>query len=184
MGPTGTHRELRRERDWGIAIDVDGDRRRRGNVGAEIGLVLASLGEDATDLRELEREGRARGVAGNGRVESVDDARAHLLEDDRAIVDEDRGLVATAVDAERRRIREALDTELPGVLVEAHDALAAGDADEVSEGPREIAKDARRVPLRDARGDVRSVDEEVEDLVWPHASPAGGGTTIDDDAST
>ena len=145
-----------------------------------------ALGEDAADLGELERaRARARGRGGRAvRVEGVDDARAHLLEDDRAVVDEHGGLVAAAVDAQRRGVAEALDAELPRVLVEAHDALAAGDADEVGERAREIAQDARRVRLRDARSDVRTMNEQVEDLVRPHASPAGGGTTIDDDAST
>ena len=181
----GTHRELRGEGDRRVAIDVDGHRRRRGHLGAEVGLLLASARRGRGGPRRARARGESRTAwrATRG-VESIDDARAHLLEDDRAIVDEDGRLVAAAVDAERRGVREALDAELPRVLVEAHDALAASDADEVGERPREIAQHARRVTLRDARSDVRTMDEEVEDLVRPHAGSAGGGAAVDADAST
>jgi hypothetical protein len=177
-GGPGAHRELGRERDRRVAVEVDRDRRGSGDLAAEVGLRGASALEHPPHLGELERHRRARRVASNGRVEGVHDAGAHLLEDDRAVVDEDRGLRAAAIDAQRRGVGEALDAELPRVLVEAHDALSAGDADEVGEGPREVAQHARRMTLRDTGGDVCPVDEEVEDLVGPHAGARRGRTAI------
>src|SRR5690606_32976159 len=92
------------------------------------------------------------------------DAVEHLCEDDRAVVDEDRGLRSAAIDAERRVRADALDAELPGVLAEMDDALAGADAGELRQRPCEIAQDARRVGGGDARRDVCAVDEEIEHL--------------------
>ena len=143
--------------------------------GAEVRRLRASSARTRRTSASSSARGEPDAWRATRRVERIDDARAHLLEHDRTVVDEHGRLGAAAVDAERRGVREALDAELPRVLVEAHDALAAGDPDEVGERPREIAQHARRVTLRDARGDVRAVNEEVEDLVRAHAgSPEAG----------
>jgi len=114
---------------------------------------------------KVRREGAFDDASFEREVDRIDDARAHLFEDDRAVVDEDLGLGAAAIDAERRTQASALDAELPGVIVEANDALAAHGPGELAQGACEIPEHARGVTLRDARGDVRSLDEEVEDLV-------------------
>ena len=81
----------------------------------------------------------------NNRLMAVDqggdrfeDAHAHLVEVNRAIVDEHGRLGAAAVDTERRDGAEAFDAKLPRVLVEAHDLFAPRRAHEICERPREV----------------------------------------------
>ena len=177
LGGARAHRELGRERDRGVALDVDRDGLGEGGVVVEVLGSRLLADERAADLDQLAGDGHARGVgvAGEGRVDRVDDARAHLREDDRAIVDEHRGLAAAAVDAQGRARAHALDAELPGVVVEAHDPLATGRRDELGEREREVAEDARGMALGDPRGDVRALDEEVEHLARSRAHAGARG---------
>ena len=85
---------------------------------------------------------------------------------------------AGAVHAETRRAPEALDTKLPWLVVEADGRLSAGTASEINDRDREVSQHEGTVRLADARGDVRPVDEYVEDLAGVTALAARGGLTL------
>ncbi len=78
----------------------------------------------------------------------------------------DARLRAGAVHAQASGRPEALDAELPGLVVEAHRRLAARASRQLDEGERQVAQDERAVRLVDARrgGDVAAIDEDVEQL--------------------
>ena len=78
-----------------------------------------------------------------------------------------------AVDAQRGEGAEALDAQLPGIIVEADDRLPPRPRRQIGERRCEIAEDARRVTIGNSRGDVGAVEEDVEHLARGEAPSRG-----------
>ena len=159
------HRELGAERDGRVPLGLDGDLAHLGLGDGLVARAAVDRREDRLGLAELHLDGLGQpGAARERRADRFARAVHDLREHHRAIVDRDARVLAAVVDAEHRTRADALDGELPCVVVEAHERLAARGARQLGEREPEVAQDARGVALRDARGHVGPFDEDVEDL--------------------
>ena len=160
------HPELgaERERSVSLGLDHDQDRRRDLHAVARHGTDTPELLADRQELEARRRQMRARALLGQEPLHGVAHRGNDLVEGHDAIMDGDERIGAGAVDAQAGARAEALDADLPGLVIEAHGGLAARAARQVDDGERQVAQDEGAVRLADARGDVRAVDEDVEQL--------------------
>ncbi len=167
-----------RERGAAVALERDGRRGRDGGGEGVVGRGRQRVGPELRlDAAQLDREGGRRAGAREDGLDGLERAGSDLGERHDAVVDGDDRVGAAAVDAHGGRAPPPLDAELPGVVVEADDALAAGARGQLVQRSAKVAQDAadarrgrRGLSLAgamgggDERGDVGTADEDVEHL--------------------
>jgi hypothetical protein len=143
------------------------ERERLGCSGFVVGSGVRDDGsfEGLGQLDELATQGARGALAPGHREAGLAHAHANVVEAHAPVVDRDGGHAAAAKHAQPGVMPVALEHELPWVVVEPHRALAAALARELGDRVGEVAQHAAGLRVGHARGHVRAVEEDVEDVL-------------------
>lgn len=164
--------QLRTESHRHITIHFDNRRRRRRHRGldrerstvdgAKGGGDFLEIGGHVPKVRPRDRDG----------LERFEDAVEELDEGDPLIVSDDLRLAACAIHAEGRDGAEALERELPRLVVKSHDRLIFKVFREIEQGPRDVAEHGEGLAFVHARRHVGAAKENVDDLFCASTGPS------------
>jgi hypothetical protein len=99
----------------------------------------------------------------------------HFVERNGAIVCGNLRFRTGPVNAHAGRYAEAFDAHFPRLVVKAHGALCVRSPRKLDERQRQVTKHERAVGLAGSCGDVRPIDENIEQFAGREAALSRGG---------